>query len=148
MSALGIARGGGLSERVEEVVIRIQRAMFVAGAHLATAPEQQSRLKEGVSRVTPSMTAEVERDIDSLTSEHPLPNEFILPGETAGSAGLDLARSVVRRAERAAVRMSRGGLVTDPEVLRFLNRTSDLLFVLARFEEAEQGRRAEPSRRR
>lgn len=148
VAALGVGRAGGLSARVEEVVIRIQRAMFVAGAQLATAPEHQDRLQEGVSRVTASMTAEVEADIDALTSEHPLPNEFILPGETPGSAGLDLARSIVRRAERAAVRMSRAGLVHEPEILRYLNRVSDLLFVLARFEESEQGRRAEPSRRR
>jgi cob(I)alamin adenosyltransferase len=94
------------------------------------------------------MTARAEGDIDAVVGEHPLPPEFVLPGETMPSAGLDLARSVVRRAERKAVAMNRSGLVPDPEILRYLNRVSDLLFVLARYEEAERGRRAKPSRER
>ena len=92
------------------------------------------------------MTAQAEADIDTLLDEHPLPQEFILPGETAGAAALDLARSTLRRAERQAVAMDRDGLISDPEILRYLNRVSDLLFALARFEEAERGRRAMPSR--
>lgn len=148
VSALGIARAGGLTPRVEEIVVRIQREMFVAGAQLATAPENHPKLEEGVSKVTPSMTERAESDIDALTEENPLPREFVLPGETLGSAGLDLARSTVRRAERLAVKMNRSGLVSDPEILRYLNRVSDLLFVLARYEEAELGRRARPSRER
>ena len=148
VSALGIARAGGLVERVETIVVRIQREMFVVGAQLATSEENQPKLTEGVSKVTPSMTEQAERDIDALLEEHPLPQEFVLPGETPGSAGLDLARSIVRRAERQAVAMSRGGLVPDPEILRFLNRVSDLLFALARYEEASRGLRAAPSRAR
>jgi cob(I)alamin adenosyltransferase len=146
VSALGVARAGGLVERVEDIVIRLQREMFVAGAHLATAESNQPKLKAGVSRVTPDMTERVERDVDELTTEHPLPQEFILPGETAGSAGLDLARSTIRRAERRAVTMDREGLMPDPEILRWLNRVSDLLFVLARYQEAASGVRAAPSR--
>ncbi|MGI8709073.1 MAG: cob(I)yrinic acid a,c-diamide adenosyltransferase [Actinomycetota bacterium] len=148
VSALGLARAGGLVPRVEEIVIRLQREMFVAGAQLATSEANQGKLQDGVSRVTPEMTATAESDIDALIGQHPLPQEFILPGETMGSAGLDVARSTIRRAERRAVTMERAGLVTDPEVLRYLNRISDLLFVLARFEEAERGRRPEPSRQR
>lgn len=148
VSALGVARAGGLVSRVEKIVVRIQREMFIAGAELATAAENQAKLEEGVSKVTRSMTKQAEDDIDSLTEEHPLPGEFVLPGETLGSAGLDLARSTVRRAERLTVRMNRSGLVSDPEVLKYLNRISDLLFVLARHEEAERGRRAQPSRER
>lgn len=148
VSALGIARAGGLVERVAEIVVRLQREMFVAGAQLATSPENQSKLQEGVSKVTASMTERAESDIDSLTAEHPLPDEFILPGETPGSAGLDLARSTIRRAERAAVAMNRSGTDVDPEILRYLNRVSDLLFVLARYQEAVEGKRAQPSRSR
>jgi cob(I)alamin adenosyltransferase len=99
-----------------------------------------------VSKVGRAMTEAIESDIDALVAEHPLPEEFVLPGETAGAAGLDLARSTVRRAERRAVAMDRDRLVRDPEVLRYLNRVSDLLFVLARYEEASRGRRAPPSR--
>jgi cob(I)alamin adenosyltransferase len=146
VSALGVARAGGLVPKVEEIVIRIQREMFQVGAQLATSEDNQSKLQEGVSKVDASMTERAEREIDELLEEHPLPQEFILPGATAGSAGLDLARSTIRRAERHAVSMDRDGLVSDPEILRYLNRVSDLLFALARYEEAERGTRAEPSR--
>lgn len=148
VSALGVARGAGLVADVETIVIRLQREMFVAGAQLATAPENQAKLEEGVSKVTPSMTERAEKDIDRLLEKHPLPQEFILPGEALSSAGLDLARSTVRRAERQAVALGRAGLLPDEEILRYLNRVSDLLFVLARFEEAERGLRAPPSRDR
>ncbi|MEA2476968.1 MAG: cob(I)alamin adenosyltransferase [Actinomycetota bacterium] len=148
VSALGVARAGGLVDRVEEIVVRLQREMFVVGAQLATAPENQTKLEVGVSKITPDMTEAAEREIDALVAEHPLPDEFILPGETMGSAGLDLARSTIRRAERQGVALDRDDLVPDPEILRYLNRVSDLLFVLARYEEAERGRRAAPSRER
>lgn len=146
VSCLGVARAAGLVPRVEEIVVRIQREMFMVGAQLATDADNQRKLKEGVSKVSRSMTEQAERDIDELLETHPLSQEFILPGATAGSAGLDLARSTIRRAERHAVSMDREGLVPDPEILRYLNRVSDLLFALARFEEAERGARAEPSR--
>ena len=148
VSALGVARGAGLTPTVEEIVVRIQREMFVAGAQLATAPQNQGKLQPGVSKVEESMVERAERDIDSLLERHPLPQEFLLPGETLSSAGLDLARSTVRRAERLAVRMTKAGVVEDAVVLRYLNRVSDLLFALARFEEAERGKRAAPSRDR
>ena len=148
VSALGVARAAGLVDRVEAIVVRIQREMFVAGAELATQAEQHDRLQEGVSKVTSSMTDEAERDIDSLLEEHPLPQEFLLPGETMGSAALDLARTIVRRAERLAVTMQREELIANPEVLRYLNRVSDLLYACARYEEAERGLAAKPSRER
>ena len=148
VSALGVARAGGLVKEVESIVIRIQREMFVAGAQLATSLENQAKLEEGVSKLTSDMTERLETEIDQLLERHPLPQEFVLPGETLGSAGLDLARSTVRRAERIAVALDRAGMVPDQEILRYLNRVSDLLFVLARYQEAEQGTRAKPSRER
>ncbi|HZA19629.1 MAG TPA: cob(I)yrinic acid a,c-diamide adenosyltransferase [Actinomycetota bacterium] len=148
VSALGIARAAGLVDRVEAAVVRIQRQMFVVGAQLATQEKNQNKLTPGVSRVTSEMTGEAEAEIDALVADHPLPDEFILPGETAGSAGLDLARTIVRRAEREAVALDRQDLVPDPEILRYLNRVSDLLYALARYEEAERGIRAPSSRER
>src|SRR5919106_3468347 len=148
VSALGIARAAGLVERGEAAVVRIQRQMFVVGAQLATQEKNQNKLTPGVSRVTSEMTGEAEAEIDALVADHPLPDEFILPGETAGSAGLDLARTIVRRAEREAVALDRQDLVPDPEILRYLNRVSDLLYALARYEEAERGIRAPSSRER
>ncbi|HWL65473.1 MAG TPA: cob(I)yrinic acid a,c-diamide adenosyltransferase [Actinomycetota bacterium] len=148
VSALGLARAAGLVDRIESIVVRVQREMFVAGAELATHADQHDKLKEGISKVTASMTEEAERDIDALLEEHPLPQEFLLPGETSGSAALDLARSIVRRAERLAVAMQRADLIPNPEVLRYVNRVSDLLYACARYEEAERGVAAKPSRER
>jgi cob(I)alamin adenosyltransferase len=146
VSALGLARAGGLVERVATIVVRLQREMFLVGAQLATSEENQGKLEDGVSKVSAEMTARAEQEIDDLVAEHPLPQEFILPGETAGSAGLDLGRSIIRRAERQAVAMDRAGILPDPEILKYLNRVSDLLFALARYEESERGRRAKASR--
>lgn len=148
VSALGLARAAGLVERIEQIVVRIQREMFLVGAQLATSDENQDKLQEGVSKVSSSMTSQAEQDIDLLLEEHPLPQEFILPGALMSSAGLDVARSTIRRAERQAVALDREGMVADPEILRYLNRVSDLLFACARYEEAERGTKAEPSRTR
>lgn len=146
VSALGLARAHGLVDKVAEIVTRVQREMFVVGAQLATAEGNQHKLEEGVSKVSPDMTQRLEHDIDELLDEHPIPNEFILPGETASSAALDLARTVVRRAEREAVALDRADGIPDPEIMRYVNRVSDLLYALARYEEAERGRKAQPSR--
>ncbi len=148
VSALGVARAAGLSERGQELVVRLQREMFVAGAQLATALDNQAKLKDGVSRVTDQMVAQAEEDIDELLDKHPLPQEFLLPGAGAPSAALDVARAVLRRAERQAVRLDREGLLPGRVVLHYLNRASDLLYALARYEEAEAGLRAQPSRTR
>lgn len=146
VAALGLARAAGLVERVGSIVMRLQREMFVAGAELATSSDKSDKLQAGISKIEPAMTDAAERDIDALLEEHPLRPEFVLPGETPGAAALDLARSILRRAERHAVRLQRQGAVGDPEVLRYLNRASDLLFACARYEEAERGRSAPPSR--
>jgi cob(I)alamin adenosyltransferase len=148
VSALGLARAAGLAPKVAEIVVRIQREMFIVGAELATDEDNRAKLRPGISKTTPEMTSRAEDEIDSLLAEHPLPQEFILPGATRGSAGLDLARSIIRRAEREAVSLDRAGALPDPEILKYLNRVSDLLFALARYEEAEQGLRAAPSRER
>ena len=66
-----------------------------------------------------------------------MPEEFIVPGESRGSAFLDYARTVIRRAERQTVAMERAGMLADGEVVRYLNRLADLVFVLARYEEGD-----------
>ena len=100
VSALGIARAGGLVDRVEDIVVRLQREMFVCGAHLATGRGQSiTSFRPGVSRVTPEMTEQAEREIDELTDEHPLPQEFILPGgRPARPASISLVRRPAGRA--------------------------------------------------
>ncbi len=83
------------------------------------------------------MVRRLETRIDDLVAEQPLPEVFIVPGANPGSAALDLARSVVRRAERRVVEMEQAGRSVNPEIRRYLNRLSDLLFVLARRQAGE-----------
>jgi cob(I)alamin adenosyltransferase len=122
---------------VAEEILALQRELFVVGADLATNPAERAKLKPGVSLVTAEMTERLERRIDDLVAERALPQAFIVPGANAASAALDLARSVIRRAERNVVAMEREGRDVNPEVRRYLNRLSDLVFVLARRQAGE-----------
>jgi len=113
-------------------VLRLQRDLFVVGADLATNPDERDRLIPEVSLVTPSMTAVLEQEIDRRVEAKPLPNAFVVPGANPLSAALDVARSTVRRAERRVVELESSGRTVNPDARRYLNRLSDLLFVLAR----------------
>ena len=130
-SVLGLARAE-LDGSFHAAVLEVQRELFVLGAQLASAPDKWDRLEVGVSRIDDDMVTALERRIDDLIEAHPLPNEFIVPGGDRASAALDLARTVVRRAERLVVRMVREDLLPDATPLRYLNRLSDYLYVLAR----------------
>ena len=132
VAALGAARAAAVDATASMEILALQRELFVVGADLATNPEGRGRLEPGVSLVTQEMTERLERRIDELVEERPLPNAFVVPGANPASAALDLARSVVRRAERRVVSMEREGREVNPEARRYLNRLSDLLFVLAR----------------
>jgi cob(I)alamin adenosyltransferase len=134
VAELGVARAALVPEAPEAaaLVLRLQRELFVVGADLATNPEQRAKLTPGVSLVTAEMVAALEPEIDALVEAFPLPDGFVVPGATPVSAALDVARCTVRRAERRVVELERAGGTVNPEARRYLNRLSDLLFVLAR----------------
>jgi len=136
VAALGLARAAADAELAEEI-LALQRDLFVVGADLATNPRERVKLQPGVSLVHAGMTERLERRIDALVAERSLPNVFVVPGANAASAALDLARSVVRRAERAVIAVEREDREVNPDVRRYLNRLSDLLFVLARRQAGE-----------
>jgi len=145
VAVLGLARALAAEQapHVQALVLRLQRELFVVGADLATNPKERAKLKPGESLVTSEMVSALENQIDEKVEVHPLPDYFVVPGANPVSAALDVARTSVRRAERRAVELKEsGGIVTD-EVLRYLNRLSDLLFVLARWL---SGGAEEPSR--
>lgn len=147
VALLGLARAlQPAAEGLGDLLLDVQRHLFVAGAELATSAENASKLKPGVSKVTNEMVNGLEKQIDRITVLAPLPNYFIVPGSTPVSAALDLARSVVRRAERAVVTMIRQKMLADDVVLRYINRLSDLLFTAARWEERARGVDAPSSR--
>jgi cob(I)alamin adenosyltransferase len=110
---------------------RIQNELFDLGADLATPPGI-----EGALRIQPDQIDRLEREIDAMNEDLEPLRSFILPGGAGGSAALHLARSVVRRAERAAVAAA---AAFSPDALKYLNRLSDHLFVLARWVARERG---------
>ena len=132
VALVGLARTHADDPSATEELLRLQRELFVVGADLATNPDERSKLEPGVSLVTGQMIEGIESRIDELVRAHPLQNAFIVPGANPASACLDVARSVVRRAERRVVEIRDSGADVNEAVLRYLNRLSDLLFVLAR----------------
>lgn len=142
-SAVGIARAHAAAsvpleahavDATDELIgllVGIERDLWVAMAELATAEGNRHKLTAGTSLVTESMVTHLESTIDDVMGRFESPTEFVVPGETVVSAHLDLARTVVRRAERSSLRAADDGSF----VIAYLNRLSDLLWALARWQE-------------
>ncbi len=127
-AVLGLARAESLPDEIDALVERIQHDLFSLGAELAT-PNPEAH---GTKLVSNADVQRLEQQIDRWDGELPALRYFVLPGGTKASATLHMARCVCRRAERRVVTMQRSGLAVSPQVLGYLNRLSDLLFVLAR----------------
>ena len=133
-AALGLCRAAaGADPDLHEDLLRLQTGLFVAGAELATAPEAASRLQAGISKVTAEMVEGLEDDIDRYMSQVDLPPKFVIPGGSELSARLDVARTVLRRAERRVVDLKLAGALADDTLLRYLNRASDAVWAMARY---------------
>jgi cob(I)alamin adenosyltransferase len=135
-SAIGLAKALSAHLRVRAICEELQRGLYALGAELATNPESKvsfgSTTAASVERLE-EFTAELEKAV-------PMPDGFVLPGSTPASGALDLARAITRRAERRCLTLELGGGFDNPQVRRWLNRLSLLLFVLARYEEGLSGR--------
>ena len=116
-----------VSEDMLDILKRIQNDLFDMGADLCIAQELATKLK-----ITDIQVERLEHDIDQINSELAPLKSFILPGGTAASAYFHLARTIARRAEREVVRLAAEQTI-NPTIIRYLNRLSDLLFVLARY---------------
>jgi cob(I)alamin adenosyltransferase len=130
---LGLARAD--TERdgeLDRLLVRLERELWVAMAELATDPANRHKLTPGESRVTPEMVTALEATIDDLSARFDMPTEFVVPGQNRVAALLDVARTVVRRAERAALGVP---LPEDSAVVPYLNRLSDLVWTIARWQE-------------
>lgn len=141
VSLLGVARAGADEETAAALLV-VQRQLFVVGAELATDPAKRDKLEDGVSRVDQPMVDGLESRIDEIVAGHDMPSEFIVPGGDPVAAAIDVARSVVRRAERRAVTWQREAGADASLVVVYLNRLADYLYVLARAVEGDW----EPSR--
>ncbi len=129
-SVIGLARAQGAGEDHDALLATIQEQLFVLGADLATPHDAMKNF--ALPRVTPSDVECLERAIDDMERSLPPLKNFILPGGSPAGAALHLGRTVCRRAERAVVMLRH----EEPEIgvlpMQYLNRLSDLLFVLAR----------------
>lgn len=135
-SALGLARACSRDARVRDVILHTQRDLYVLMAELATLPENLDAIG---MRVTTEHVAWLERTEEELKAEVEIPNKFVIPGDSLDGAALDLARTIIRRAERMTARLLHEGVIENGECQRYLNRLSDLIFILARYTEAKQG---------
>ena len=136
-SALGLALACELPHELRPVLERVQNELFDVGADLSVPLEREGRL-----RVTDDQVRALERDCDRFNADLPELKSFVLPGGTEAAARLQLARAMCRRAEREALAAGKEHEL-NPLALVYLNRLSDLLFILARCANASEGR-AEP----
>ena len=132
-AVLGLARAeAARGSELDELLIALERDLWVLMAEVATAPDNRQKLTPGVSLVTAEMVAALESRIDALDERFEMPTEFVVPGQTRVAALLDMARTVVRRAERLSL-----DLVEGSQVGPYLNRLSDLCWTMARWQEDE-----------
>ncbi len=134
-SALGLARATVQADRSREILLEVQRQLYHIMAELATTSETAEQFR----RASADDVEHIERLTDALGAEIELPKAFIVPGDTVAGAALDLARTIARRAERVIAQMLHKEEFNNFEVLRYLNRLSSLLFVLARHEDRAAG---------
>ncbi len=137
-AVIGVVRAAGPPQEIDGILERLQHQLFDLGAELAT-PEGASQAAAHVVRMTPDRVAVLERDIDRFEAVLPPLRQFVLPGGTPAAAALHHARTVARRAEREIVELA-GREPLNPELLKYVNRLSDLLFVLARAANHATGR--------
>jgi cob(I)alamin adenosyltransferase len=134
-SVIGQGRALATTERTRTLLVEVQRDLYKVMAELAFTDE----LRPAGYALDQGRVVWLETATDDLTGEVELPPHFILPGETVPGAALDVARTVARRAERVAVALHHDGQLANEQILRYLNRLSSFLFILARFEERAAG---------
>lgn len=134
-AAIGVARASAQSQRTRALLLTAQRDLYRMMAELASTQQTASQFRS----IDAARVRWVEQQTDELTTLIQLPKEFVVPGDSLPGAHLDLARTVVRRAERLVVHLVHDGLVESIELVRYLNRLSSLLFVLSLYENALAG---------
>lgn len=128
-SALGLARAVAKDQKVKDIIFHIQQELYLLMGELATPPENYEKM--GL-RMTAEHVHWLEQQEEELKREVDIPNKFVIPGDTLDGAALDLARTIIRRAERMAAKLLHEKVIQNTEVVRYLNRLSDLVFILAR----------------
>ncbi|MCK5238426.1 MAG: cob(I)yrinic acid a,c-diamide adenosyltransferase [Candidatus Thorarchaeota archaeon] len=139
IASLGVAKVHS-SDRIAVYVHEIQQILFYVAAELATNREaiEDKEMLAAIKTVSADDVIRLENIADELVEELPLLKNFVIPGGTKGAAFLHVSRTVCRRAERRIITYS-GDKQINPEIVRFVNRLSDLLFVMSRYENLEVG---------
>ena len=135
ISQMGLARAMANDPEVNELTRGIQRALFKVGSAIGTTPESRKPAPE----ITEEMVAALDREVERIEATPGILDDWSVPGELAGSAAFDVARTVCRRAERLAVGLHEAGELSNPQVLVYLNRLSDVLWLLARLLDLRSG---------
>ena len=133
VASLGIIRAEeNLPSETQETILEIQRELFIVGAELATTKENRNKLQSGKTLVEEVMITNLEDKIDFLEEKNGIPDFFVVPGENTISSKIDWSRVVSRRAERKCVTWQNAYEIEDSIVVKYLNRLSDYLWMLAR----------------
>jgi cob(I)alamin adenosyltransferase len=139
-AALGLARASAGQEFIGSNLLEIQRQLVTLMGELATLPEDMPRYQaDGFKRVTPEMTARLDKVVAEIEAQNTSFNGWAIPGANPAAAALDLARAICRRAERRVTDLAAAGQLSNPEILAYLNRLSDLLWLMARRAETGKG---------
>ena len=142
-AALGLARATGTQDFVCANLLAVQKDLVILMGEMATAAEDSARyLSDGYSQVTPAMTAKLDFLVKEIEGQKITYRGWATPGASVHSAALDMARTVCRRAERSVCAMEGAPEAPNPEIIVYLNRLSDLLWLFARWVESK-GQKAE-----
>jgi cob(I)alamin adenosyltransferase len=135
-AALGVARAVCQDGHSKAILLVVQRDLYHLMAEVSASPENAARFR----RIDPERVAWLEKQIESLSAQVQAPKDFIVPGDTHPAAALDLARTVVRRAERQVAGLAHTGVIANTAILGYLNRLSSLCFTLELFENQISGK--------
>ena len=132
VASLGIIRAeSDLPAETHEILLQIQRELFIVGAELATTKENRNKLETGKTLVEEVMITNLEEKIDILEEKNGIPDFFVVPGENTISSKIDWARVVSRRAERKCVTLQKANEINDSKAIKYLNRLSDYLWTVS-----------------
>lgn len=135
ISHLGLARALANDAEVNAWTRGIQRELFKVGSALGTPPESSKPAPE----ITAEMVAALDREVERIEAVPGLLNDWSVPGEVVGAAAFDVARAVCRKVERLAVAMQEAGEIANPHILEYLNRLSDVMWLIGRMLELQVG---------
>ena len=139
VSSLGLAKSLTSNNEIKLIIEDLQQSLFIIAAELATSPNNKKKLKNEVKSITKNMVSNLESLIDNINEKINLGKNFIMPGTSVTSSAIDVSRTVVRRLERRVVKLIELDTSINSNIIPYINRTSDLLFILGRLEDKDKG---------